>query len=72
MVGDGDTVSALSLEGEIGSASGLSGFACAKSRDNEDGPAFGDELDRGRTGNKWDVGGRVAWNASSTSDSGTT
>lgn len=72
MVGDGDTVSTLSLEGEVGSTRGLSGFACARSRDNDDGPALGDEFARVRTGNKCDVGGRVTVNASSTSDSGTT
>jgi len=46
-------------------SSEVSGGAWAKSRDSEEGPAFGEEFDLERMGNKWDVGGRVVRKESS-------
>jgi hypothetical protein len=49
-----------------GMASGVvSKDAWANNRDNEDGPAFGDEFDLDRTGKRCEVGGSVVSNASS-------
>jgi hypothetical protein len=48
----------------------LSVDASARSRDNEDRPAFGLEFDRERTGKRCDVGECVTWKESSTSASG--
>jgi hypothetical protein len=53
------------LEGGIGSRAFSTG-ACARRRDNDDGPAVGEEFARVRTGlNRW--GGRLTRNESSTS-----
>lgn len=46
------------------------GTAWARSREREDGPAVGEELDRLRAGNRCEFGGRVAANESSDSGSG--
>lgn len=55
----GDGVRVRIGEGGIVSKGLSAGAAWARSRDNEDGPAAA-EFARVRTGNRWDVGDRVA------------
>lgn len=75
-VGEGGGRGDAAGDGVLGRDAGMNssdisgGGACASKRDNDDGPAVGEELARVRTGNRRDVGGRVALNASSTSFSG--
>jgi len=45
------------MDSDEGFSGGDSGTACARSRDNDEGPADGVEFARGRVGNRCEVGG---------------